>query len=64
MPEILNDSALFFNPWSSNEMSEQIYAVLSNETLKQELRNKGLENVKRFSWKKCAEQTLAVYQSI
>ena len=64
LPEILGDSALFFNPYNSEEIAEQIYSVLSNDTIKQELIKKGLENVRRFNWKKCAEQTLVVYQSI
>jgi len=64
LPEILGDSALFFDPHNNEKIAEQIHSVLSNNTIKQELIKKGLENVKRFSWKKCAEQTLAIYRSI
>ena len=61
MPEVLGNSALFFNPYNHEEMAEQIYQILSNEKLRQELIAKGLENVKRFSWRQCAEETLKVY---
>jgi len=60
MPEILGDSALLVNPYNPEEISEAIYKVLSNEQLRNALIKKGQENVKRFSWPKCAEETLKV----
>ncbi|MFH0814515.1 MAG: glycosyltransferase family 1 protein [Candidatus Falkowbacteria bacterium] len=64
MPEILGDSAEFFDPTNVEQIAEQLYKVLSNADLRKKLIEKGFENVKRFSWKKCAEQTLAAYKSI
>ena len=64
LPEVLNDSALFFNPHNHQEMAEQIYKVIANNNLKQQLIAKGFNNVKRFSWKKCAEQTLKIYEDV
>lgn len=68
MPEILGDpsnplgasSALLVNPYSPEEIAEAIYKVLSDENLRNELIKKGQENVKRFSWPKCAEETLKI----
>jgi len=57
-PEILNDSAFLIEPDYINEISNAIYLVLSDQNLKKDLITKGLENVKRFSWQTCAEQTL------
>ncbi|MBI5254530.1 glycosyltransferase family 4 protein, partial [Candidatus Falkowbacteria bacterium] len=64
MPEILGDSAEFFDPNNAEQMAEQIFKVISNADLRKKLIEKGFENVKRFSWKKCAKQTLAVYKSL
>lgn len=64
MPEVLADSAEFFDPNNVEQMAEQIYKVISNADLRKKLIAKGFENVKRFSWKKCAGQTLAAYKSI
>jgi len=63
MPEVLSDSALFFDPHNVEQMAEQIFKVLDDEKLKQNLIEKGLQNIKRFSWRKCAEQTLEVYKN-
>jgi glycosyltransferase involved in cell wall biosynthesis len=63
MPEILGDSALLVNPHNPEEISKAIYKVLNNEQLRNELIKKGQENVKRFSWPKCAKETLKVITS-
>jgi len=59
-PEILGDSALLVSPQKPEEICEAIYKVLSDEYLSKELVRKGYENVKRFSWPKCAEETLKI----
>lgn len=64
MPEVLADSALFFEPNNCDEMAEKIFQVLTDRALKQSLIEKGLKNVKRFSWQRCAKETLEVYKSI
>ena len=56
--EILGDSAFLIEPDYINEISEAIYQILSVQDLRQSLITNGLENVKRFSWQTCAEQTL------
>ncbi|MFA5189002.1 MAG: glycosyltransferase family 1 protein [Patescibacteria group bacterium] len=57
-PEILGDSAFLVNPDHLEEIAASLNEILSNQELKQDLINKGLENAKRFSWEKCAQKTL------
>ena len=57
-PEILGDSAFLVKPDQLEEIALAINQILTNSTLKQNLINKGLENVKRFSWQTCAQETL------
>lgn len=64
LPEILGDSALLFNPNNAIEMAEQIQRIASDSTLQTALREKGFTNANRFSWTRCAEETLTVYKSI
>ena len=59
-PEILGNSALLVNPNNPNEIAEAVYKVLIDENLRNDLIKKGLENINRFSWLKCAEETLKV----
>jgi glycosyltransferase involved in cell wall biosynthesis len=62
LPEVLADSALYFDPNKVEGMAKVITKVLQNKNLQQELKTKGKENIKRFSWRKCAEQTLEIYK--
>ena len=60
LPEILGNSALLVNPKNPEEIAEAIYKIIANPDLKENLIKKGQENVKRFSWLKCAEETLKI----
>jgi glycosyltransferase involved in cell wall biosynthesis len=57
-PEVLEDSAILINPDSLTEISQAINQIISNPELQQGLINKGLQNSQRFSWHKCAQETL------
>jgi len=64
LPEILGSAALYFNPEDENEMLEKIWQILSEETLRESLITQGLEQVKKYSWWQCADQTLMVYHQV
>jgi len=55
-----NYSALLVNPNSSEEIAEATFKLISDENLKNDIIKKGLENVKRFSWGKCAEEVTSL----
>lgn len=61
MPEILGDAAIYFNPENENEMIEKILSVINNAELREGLIKKGKEQVKKYDWNKCAEETLLSY---
>lgn len=50
LPEILGNSALFFDPYSSKSIQLAIEQVNDDNELKYMLIKKGFENLKRFSW--------------
>jgi glycosyltransferase involved in cell wall biosynthesis len=64
LPEVYGDAAHYFNPLNVNEMAEKIDEVLTNERLRKELIEKGNAQVKKYSWKRMAEQTLDVYKKV
>lgn len=55
LPEISNDSALLFEATNENELFHALHLVLTDAGLRNELIEKGHENIKRFSWHKSAE---------
>lgn len=64
MPEILGDAAQYFDPYDIDDMAMQIDTVLSDEALRASLTAKGYEQVKRYSWRRMAEETHAIYMKI
>jgi glycosyltransferase involved in cell wall biosynthesis len=62
LPEVAGDAAILVDPNSVTGLADQILRVLDNPALALDLRRKGLERVKAFSWRATAQQTLAVYQ--
>lgn len=64
LPEIYGEAALYFDPENTEEMAEKIKTVIENDGLRKELREKGFNQVKKYSWQRCAEETLEVYRSV
>jgi glycosyltransferase involved in cell wall biosynthesis len=64
LPEVYGNAAHYFNPLDVNDMAEKIDEVLSNPKLQKELVEKGKNQVKKYSWKRMAEETLAVYEEV
>jgi len=64
LPEILGDAALYFNPEDEVEMKNKIELVINDENLRASLRSRGYEQIKKYSWRECAEKTLEVYKNI
>ncbi|MCX6763506.1 MAG: glycosyltransferase family 1 protein [Candidatus Moranbacteria bacterium] len=64
MQEILGDSAYYFDATSKNKIAEGLIKILNNENLRKELTARGYEQIKKYSWKKMAKQTLEIYQQI
>lgn len=58
IPEVAGEAAFYFDPKNEDDMFEKINQVLTVEDLREKLRQKGLENVRRFSWRTCAAQVL------
>lgn len=62
LPEVLENAAHYFDPKNHNEMAEKMYQVITNQELKQNLVEKGFQQVEKYSWQKCAKKTLNVYK--
>lgn len=64
LPEIYGTAAHYFNPKSVDDMARAITEVLGNGSLRRELSKQGYEQIKKYSWRRMAEQTLAVYNEV
>jgi len=61
LPEILGDAAIYFNPLDIDDMAEKIKKALLDEGLRNNLIEKGFEQIKKYFWQKMAEETLKIY---
>ena len=58
LPEICGSGALYFDPTNIYDIETKIELVLDDENLQNELRTKGFENIKRFSWEESAQKII------
>jgi len=64
MPEVAGKGVLLVNPYNTEEIGNAIFKIINDKKLRQEIIIKGFENIKRFSWEKCARETLKVYEEV
>lgn len=62
LPEVYADAAVYFDPSSVDDITKNLQLIMNNEQLRNDLRKKGLEQAKKYSWKKMARETLIVYE--
>jgi len=62
--EVAGDAALTVNELSVETLSAGIARVVSDAALRAELRARGLAHVQAFTWARCADQTLSVYERL
>ena len=61
MPEVAGNAGILINPESTLELAEAMNKVVSSETLRREMIEKGFLQAKKFSWDKTAEEVEEVY---
>lgn len=64
LPEVVGDAAVLIDPHNTDELAQAILRVLENETLREELRQKGYLRAQHYTWPKSASKMLAVYQQL
>jgi glycosyltransferase involved in cell wall biosynthesis len=58
LPEVGGDAALYVNPTDESDIAEKLCLLWEDDSLRDDLRRKGLERVQLFSWDRCAKETL------
>ena len=64
LPEILKDSAILVDPWRIDDLVLALEEILGDEKLKDSLKEKGLENIKRFSWDEGVRGIFRVWERV
>lgn len=64
IPEICGDAAVYFDPRNVDEMARTIDSVLTDDKLRLRLAAAGYKQIKKYSWKRMAKQTHAIYRRL
>jgi glycosyltransferase involved in cell wall biosynthesis len=64
LPEVVGDAALLFDPLDEDALVGLMARALDDEGLRHACRRRGLERIRRFTWGRTAEQTIAVYRQV
>jgi glycosyltransferase involved in cell wall biosynthesis len=56
LPEVAGEGAVLVHPERREEIADALHLLTSNNEAKSAIIQKGQENVKRFSWQKCAQE--------
>ncbi|HEX6288541.1 MAG TPA: glycosyltransferase family 1 protein [Herpetosiphonaceae bacterium] len=64
MPEVADGAALLVPPGEIPALAAALREVLTDDELARDLARRGLARAAHFSWRRCAAETLEVYQSL
>ena len=62
LPEVAGEAAVYVDAGDVTGLAGAMGECLAKEELRQQLRQRGLEQAKRFSWRRTAQQTLQVFE--
>jgi len=64
LPEVYGQAAHYFNPEDTSDIAEAIDQVLSDDHIRTRLAKAGYKQIKKYSWKKQAQETHKVYKQV
>lgn len=64
LPELYGDAARYFDPLNVDGMTQAIKAVITTPAVRDALIAAGHKQARRYSWRRMAEQTLAIYKRV
>jgi glycosyltransferase involved in cell wall biosynthesis len=62
LPEVHGDAAYYFDPLNVADMAAKIAEILDKPEVRLQLIARGRQQAAKYSWRRMAEQTLAVYE--
>ena len=64
IPEVVGDAGILVNPENIDEIAEATLSLLRDPSLHEQLSKKAWERAQQFSWRKTAEETAAIFETI
>jgi glycosyltransferase involved in cell wall biosynthesis len=65
LPEVCGEAAVYCNPEDPSDIAEKIrMVVMDDSSLRETMRQHGHDRAKRFTWEKCARETVSVIEKV
>ncbi len=64
IPEIVGDAGMLVDPHDARAMAGALIPVCMEDSLHDELGERALKQAAKFSWEKCARETVAAYEAV
>jgi glycosyltransferase involved in cell wall biosynthesis len=63
LPEVVGEAALLVDPEDRAGLADAMARIVTDDRLREDLRERGLKQAQRFSWEQTARLTLGVYET-
>jgi alpha-1,3-rhamnosyl/mannosyltransferase len=64
LPEVAGDAALLIRPGDPDGLAAAVARLLQDPALRLDMKDRGLEQARKFCWTETARQVVGVYQSL
>jgi glycosyltransferase involved in cell wall biosynthesis len=62
LPEVIGDRGIMHNPKDYDALAESIIKLLENKDFYEEMKEKGIEQAKKFSWEKTTKEIIEIFK--
>ncbi len=62
--EVGSDGALYVDPNNADDIAKAVFLILSDREKREEIIKNGRKNLDKYSWSKCAKETLKILESV
>ncbi len=64
LPEVVGEAAILVNPYNIDEITAALEKILTDESLRQNLKERGFKQAQKFSWQKTALKILKILNEV
>lgn len=64
LPEVVGDAGILVDPLNTRDITNAISKVLTGGNVREELKRRGLERAKLFSWERTAKEILKTFETV
>lgn len=64
LPEVVGEAGIMVDPYDTSALADAMATILCDDSLAQDLRRRGQQRARQFTWQRCVQETLSVYRKV